>query len=148
MDVVHPEVHSPGPPAKMSSRAAWISPSVACRALSISSSSWMPISLSCCICDCQRPCRYRAPIVLFTHVSVCSLTRIHFTCRADMLVAWRACCSAWLNRSLLTGVPAAMGGPLLDDSAYSQVRIISYHIIAISLKNKTKHSQNEKNIAM
>lgn len=46
---------SPGPPAKMSSRAAWMSPSVACSALSISSSSWIPMSLSCCIWDCQRP---------------------------------------------------------------------------------------------
>lgn len=48
---------SPGPPANMSSRAAWMSPSVACSALSISSSSWIPMSLSCCIWDCQRPCK-------------------------------------------------------------------------------------------
>lgn len=35
------------PPAKMSSRAAWMSPPVACRARRISSSSWIPISRSC-----------------------------------------------------------------------------------------------------
>lgn len=36
------------PPAKMSSRAAWMSPPVACRARRLSSSSWMPMSRSCC----------------------------------------------------------------------------------------------------
>lgn len=33
-----------------------------------------------------------------------------------MLVACRACCSAWLKRSLLTGVPAGMGAMPLEGS--------------------------------
>lgn len=45
------------PPAKMSSRAAWMSPPVACRARRLSSSSWMPMSLSCCSWGCHWLCR-------------------------------------------------------------------------------------------
>lgn len=49
------------------------------------------------------------------NLRVCSLTW-----RADMLVACRACCKAWLKRSLLTGVPAGIGATLLEGSAYSE----------------------------
>ena len=45
------------PPAKMSSRAAWMSPPVACRARRLSSSSWMPMSRSCCSWGCHWLCR-------------------------------------------------------------------------------------------
>ena len=41
-----------------------------------------------------------------------------------MLVACRACCRAWLKRSLLTGVPAGMGATPLEGSDLIKDRMI------------------------
>lgn len=46
-----------------------------------------------------------------------------------MLVACRACCRAWLKRSLLTGVPAGIGAEPLEGS------------ILIPAKKKIKQSR-------
>ncbi|TNN34672.1 hypothetical protein EYF80_055165 [Liparis tanakae] len=45
---------------------------------------------------------------------------VSLTCRADMLEACRACCRAWLKRSLLTGVPAGIGATPPEGSACSE----------------------------
>lgn len=60
----------------------------------------------------------RCPCELTMLDVICSLT-----CRADMLEACRACCRAWLKRSLLTGVPAGIGATLLEESPWIKDRV-------------------------